>query len=247
MKEISANEAHIPQKNQVGIYKVLHGEGIYKIQLLTGYNNGANGKWLKAKSIRELKTEVEKIRLGLTREEISRLSKNSSFVIQKEKEKHLLHRELIIEKYYDVDLPDQLRIIDEFSEKKWKSEIYPSLIQYKASGKPMYNYTGFLNYTQYKYAFRKLKGIKQADIALYEMKKMDRLKLIQELVQNTWNQAIVELEKENGKILTNEYLIVNEIEELIGLFSCENGEVFLKSSPIYSILDSPYQFIQVRR
>ena len=53
--------------------------------------------------------------------------------------------------------------------------------------------------------------------------------------------------KENGKILTNEYLIVNEIEELIGLFSCENGEVFLKSSPIYSILDSPYQFIQVRR
>ena len=41
--------------------------------------------------------------------------------------------------------------------------------------------------------------------------------------------------KENGKILTNEYLIVNEIEELIGLFSCENGEVFLKSSPIYSI------------
>ncbi|BBU67463.1 hypothetical protein [Enterococcus faecium] len=76
---------------------------------------------------------------------------------------------------------------------------------------------------------------------------MDRLKLIQELVQNTWNQAIVELEKENGKILTNEYLIVNEIEELIGLFSCENGEVFLKSSPIYSILDSPYQFIQVRR
>lgn len=34
----------------------------------------------------------------------------------------------------------------------------------------MYNYTGFLNYTQYKYAFRKLKGIKQADIALYEMK-----------------------------------------------------------------------------
>ncbi|MCH0399389.1 hypothetical protein KEL44_13025, partial [Enterococcus faecium] len=97
MKEISANEAHIPQKNQVGIYKVLHGEGIYKIQLLTGYNNGANGKWLKAKSIRELKTEVEKIRLGLTREEISRLSENSSFVIQKEKEKHLLHRELIIE------------------------------------------------------------------------------------------------------------------------------------------------------
>lgn len=46
MKEISANEAHIPQKNQVGIYKVLHGEGIYKIQLLTGYNNGANGKWV---------------------------------------------------------------------------------------------------------------------------------------------------------------------------------------------------------
>ena len=28
---------------------------------------------------------------------------------------------------------------------------------------------------------------------------MDRLKLIQELVQNTWNQAIVELEKKMGK------------------------------------------------
>lgn len=247
MKEISANEAHIPQKNQVGIYKVLHGEGIYKIQLLTGYNNGANGKWLKATSIRELRSEVEKIRLGLTSEEIAKLKGNNSFVIEKEKEKHLLYRELKIEEYYEIDLPEKLRIIDQRSEEKWKTEIYPSLNDYKTSGKPMYNYTGFLTYTQYKYAFRKLKGIKQADIALYEMKKMDRLKLIQELVQNTWNQAIVELEKENGKILTNKYLIVNEIEELIGLFSCENGEVFLKSSPIYSILDSPYQFIQVRR
>lgn len=72
---------------------------------------------VKGKSIRELKTEVEKIRLGLTREEISRLSENSSFVIQKEKEKHLLHRELIIEKYYDVDLPDQLKLLTNFQRK----------------------------------------------------------------------------------------------------------------------------------
>lgn len=76
---------------------------------------------------------------------------------------------------------------------------------------------------------------------------MDRSKLIKELVQNTWDQAIVELEKENGKILANKYLIVNEIEELIGLFSCKKGEVFLKSLPTYSILDSPYQLIQARR
>lgn len=247
MKEISANEVHISQKNQVGIYKVLQGEGIYKIQLLTGYNNGANGKWLKATSIRELKSEVEKIRIGLTNEEIAKLQESTPDVIQKEKQKHLLYRERKIEEYYEIDLPEELRIIDERSKEKWKTEIYPSLKDYKTSGKPMYAYTGFLNYTQYKYAYRKLEGIKQADITLYEMQKSDRTKMIKELVQNTWDQAIVELEKANGKILENKYLIVNEIQELIGLFACQKGEVFLKASPTYSILDSPYQLIKVRR
>ncbi|WP_241747530.1 hypothetical protein [Enterococcus faecium] len=53
MKEISANEAHIPQRIRlVYIRCFMVKEFINK--LLTGYNNGANGKWLKATSIREL-------------------------------------------------------------------------------------------------------------------------------------------------------------------------------------------------
>lgn len=246
MKEINVSEAHISKKNQIGIYKILHGEGIYEILLLTGYNNGDDGKRLKAKNIRELKLEAEKIKLGLTSEEIAELEVNAENSIEREKEKHLLYREERIEGYYEKDLPKKLMVIDECSNLKWRNEIQPELEKHKASEKPMYAYVGYSNYTQYKYAYRKIKGIRQSDIALYEMKKVDRLKLVKGLVENKWKQAMDEIEKLSGEILAIKYLIVNEVNELIGFFQCENGDIFLKSKENCSILDSPYQFIKIR-